>query len=72
MPSNCGFLAFGQLGAEGGARVEAGNAGAAGPQALGQGALRHQFQFQFASQHLAFELLVLAHIGGDTFFTWRS
>ena len=48
-----------------GAGVEAGNAGAAGAQLLGERALRRQLQLELARQHLALELLVLADVGGD-------
>ncbi len=58
-------LVLGQHRAEAGARVEAGDAGAAGAQLLGQRALRRQLQLQFAGQHLALEFLVLAHVAGD-------
>ena len=62
-----GLLALGQLGAGGGARIEAGDAGAAGAQLLRQRALRRQLQVELARQHLALEFLVLADVGGDDF-----
>ena len=47
---------------------KAGNARAAGAQTLGQGALRIEFQLEFAGQILAFELLVFAHVRGNHLF----
>ena len=47
-----------------GARVETRDAGAAGAQLFRQRALRGEVQLQLAGQHLALELLVLAHVGG--------
>ena len=59
------LLAFGELGAVGGARVEARDAGAAGAEFFRQRALRRELQFELSGQHLALELLVLADVGGD-------
>ncbi|MNS76962.1 hypothetical protein D3C72_1105290 [compost metagenome] len=59
------FLAVGHDRAHAGARKERRNAGAAGAQLLGQRALGREFEFQFAGQVLALELLVLAHVGRD-------
>src|SRR4029079_5599871 len=44
---------------------EAADAGAAGADALGEGALRHQFDLELAGEELPFELLVFADIGRD-------
>ena len=44
-------------------REKAADAGAAGANALGKRALRHELDFQFAAQILPLELLVLANIG---------
>ena len=63
-----GFLALGQLRTEGGAGVEARDARPAGPQALGEGALRNEFQFQLAGKDLTLELPVLADIGCHDLF----
>ena len=56
--------ALGDLGAGAGDRVEAGDAGAAGAQPLGEGALRGQLDLELALQVLPRELLVLADVGG--------
>ena len=61
---NFRLLALGQFGAEAGAGVEPRDARAARAQPLGQRALRNQLEFEFTGQHLALELLVLAHVGG--------
>src|ERR1051325_3118719 len=61
------FLALGDVGAGAGAREESGNAGAAGADALGKGALRIEFDFQLAGQELRREGLVLADVGRDHF-----
>ena len=58
------LFAFGQFGAEAGAGVKPGNARAARAQSFGECALRDEFKFEFARQHLALELLVLADVGG--------
>ena len=47
------FLAFGDQRADAGLGVEGRNAGAAGADALGQRALRIEFEFQFAGQDIA-------------------
>ncbi len=59
------LLALGDDGAVAGAGEEGRDAGAAGAQALGQRALRIEFQLQFAAQVLALEFLVLADVGGN-------
>jgi len=59
------LFAFGDHGADAGARIEAGNAGAACAHALGERALRAELDFQLAGQKLAFELDVLANVAGD-------
>jgi len=41
------------------------DAGAAGPQLLGQRALGGEFQLQFTREKLALELLVFPHVGTD-------
>ena len=65
-PSNClGLLALGDLRAGAGRGVEAGNAGAAGADALGQRALRVELDLQLAGQVLLREGGVLADIGAD-------
>ncbi|MNT18099.1 hypothetical protein D3C72_1532810 [compost metagenome] len=61
------FLAVGNDGAHARLGEEGGNAGAAGAQFFGQGALRREFQFQFAGQVLAREFLVFTHVGGNHF-----
>ena len=65
---NFRLLALGQFGAEAGARVKPRDARAARAQPLGQRALRDEFEFEFARQHLALELLVLADVGGHHLF----
>ncbi len=64
---NFRLLAFGQFGAEAGAGVKPRDARAAGAQPLSQCALRDELEIEFARQHLAFELLVLADVGGHDF-----
>ena len=59
------FLAAGDLGAGAGAGEEGRNAGAAGANALGERALRIEFDLQFAGEILLGESLVLADIGRD-------
>ena len=59
------FLAFGDQGADAGLGVEGRNAGAAGADALGQRALRIEFEFQLAGEVLLGEQFVLADIGRD-------
>ncbi len=61
------LLAFGDLGAVAGLGEERRDAGAAGADALGQRALRIEFDFQLAGEKLLHERLVLPHIGGDHF-----
>src|SRR3546814_5762894 len=58
------FLAFGDRGADPGLGIESGNARAPCAAALGERALRTEFDLQFAGQILPLELLVLADIGG--------
>ena len=64
---NFRLLAFGQFGAEAGASVKPRDSSAARAQPLGERALRDEFEIEFTRQHLALELLVLAHVGGDDF-----
>ena len=59
------FLALGDQGADAGLGEEGGDAGAAGAEALGQGALGIELDLQFAGQELLGEGLVLADIGRD-------
>src|SRR5690606_25965474 len=59
------LLAFGDLGADAGLGVEAGDAGAAGAHALGERALRAELVLELAGEVLALELLVLADVGPD-------
>ena len=59
------FLAFGDQRADAGLGVEGRDAGAAGADALGQRALRVEFEFQLAGEVLLREQLVLADIGRD-------
>ena len=59
------FLAFGDQRADAGLGVEGRDTGAAGADALGQRALRIEFEFQFAGEILLREQLVLADIGRD-------
>ena len=56
-------LALGHHRADAGLGIEGRDAGAAGADTFGQRPLRVQLQLQFARQILAFEQLVLAHIG---------
>ena len=56
--------AVGDLGADAGRGVEGRDAGPAGPQPLGEGALRRQLDLELAAEVLAGELLVLADVGG--------
>ena len=66
LPSNeLRLLALGERGAGGRARVEAGNAGAAGAQLLGERALRREVQVELAGEHLPLEFLVLADVRRD-------
>jgi hypothetical protein len=58
-------LAFGHQGAHSGFGVERGDAGAAGTQPLGQGALRGKLHLQDAGEVLLREQFVLADVGGD-------
>ena len=59
------FLALGDQRADAGLGVEGRDAGAAGADALGQRALRVEFQLQLAGEELLREQLVLADIGRD-------
>ena len=59
------LLAFGNRGAVAGGGEEGGDAGTAGAQLLGQGALRGEFDFQLAGEQLLLEQGVLADVGGD-------
>ena len=59
------FLAFGDQRADAGLGVEGRDAGAAGADALGQRALRVEFELQLAGEVLLREQLVLADIGRD-------
>jgi hypothetical protein len=59
------LLALGDQRADPRLGVEAGNARAACANALGQRALRIEFEFELAGQILLLERLVLAHIGTD-------
>ena len=58
-----GQAAVGDLGAGAGRGVEGRDAAAAGPQPLGQRALRDQLDLELAAEVLALELLVLADVG---------
>src|SRR3546814_19043643 len=58
------LLAFGDRGADPGLGRESGNARAPCAAALGERALRTEFDLQFAGQILPLELLVLADLGG--------
>ncbi len=62
------LLALGQFGAECRPRVKPRDSRAARAQPLGQRALWDELEIELAGQHLAFELLVLAHVGGHDFF----
>ena len=62
------LLAIGQFGGEAGAGVKPGDARAARAQPLGECALRDEFEFEFAAEHLAFEFLVLADVGSHHLF----
>ena len=59
------LLAFGDDGADAGPRKEGGDAGAAGADALGQRALRIEFELKLAGKIKLLEQLVLADIGRD-------
>ena len=59
---------FSKLGAECGARIEAGNSRAARAKFFGECALWHQLQIEFMRQYLPLKLLVLTDVGGDHFF----
>src|SRR6266568_5594861 len=63
-----GFLSFSNHGAVAGGGIERGNASAAGAQALGESALRIQFNLEFSAQDELLEEFVLADVGGDHFF----
>ena len=62
---NLFFLAFGDQRADAGLCIEGGNTGAAGADALGQRALRIEFELELAGKVLLGEQLVLADIGRD-------
>ncbi len=62
------FFGFGDHGAVAGGCVEGGNAGAAGANAFGEGALRIEFYLYFAAQDELLEKFVFADVGGDHFF----
>src|SRR5260370_17675871 len=62
------FFAFGNHGAVAGGCVKGGNAGAAGANAFGEGALRIEFYLYFAAQDELLEKFVFADVGGDHFF----
>src|SRR3546814_13609075 len=57
------LLALGDDGAVAGGGEESRDAGPAGTQALGQGALRVEFEFELSGQELPLAFLVLAHVG---------
>ena len=59
------FLALGDQGADAGLGEEGRDAGAAGADALGERALRIEFELELAGEVLLGEQLVLAHIGRD-------
>ncbi len=63
-----GFLIFGDRRAKPGRRVEGRNSGATGAQAFGKGALRIEFDLQFAAQDQALEEFIFSHVAGDHFF----
>src|SRR5439155_23597622 len=58
-------FAIGNQGPDAGPRVEGRDAGAAGPEPLGEGALWSEFDLELAGEVLLGEELVLAHIRGD-------
>src|SRR3546814_20812546 len=66
------FFAVGHNGTHAGTREEGRNAGAAGAKFLGQRTLRREFKLEIASQELALELFVFAHIRGDHFLEQRE
>jgi hypothetical protein len=59
------FLALGHQRADTGLGEKGRDAGAAGAQLLGQGALRREFKLEFSGQVLALEFLVLADVAGN-------
>src|ERR1700730_3904549 len=59
------LLALGDVGADAGLGEEGGNAGAAGADALGEGALRVELDLELAAEIELGEALVLADIGRD-------
>ncbi len=59
------FLALGRQRAVRRRREEPADPGTAGANALGERALRHQFDLDFTFQELPLELLVLADVGGN-------
>ncbi len=62
------LFAVGDERADAGARVEAGDAGAASSHAFGERALRGELDFELAGEELAFELGILSDVAGDHFF----
>src|SRR5262249_43232905 len=62
------FLALGDISARAGAGKEGGDAGTAGADALGQRALRVEFDLQFAGEILLGEQFVFADVGRDHLF----
>ena len=62
------LFAFGDEGADAGAGVEAGDAGASCAHAFGERALRGELNFELALEILAFELGVFSYVAGDHFF----
>src|SRR5271157_1162 len=61
------LLAFGDHRTHTRRRIEAGDAGAAGPDALRQCTLRHELQLDFTAECQAFEHFVLAHVASHHF-----
>ena len=59
------LFAFGDDGADSSARVEAGNACAAGAQTFRQGSLGAELDLDFAGEELALEFGVFADVAGD-------
>ena len=61
------LLALGDLGTDSCGGKKGRNSGSCGPTAFCEGSLRYQFYLELAREHLAFELVVLAHIGTNHF-----
>ena len=59
------LFAIGDVSADAGARVEAGDAGATGAHAFGERALRSEFDLNLTGEELPLELGVLANVAGD-------